>query len=117
MREVKYWDLERTERLEHTTIDDAMVHILDGYEEDPEFITLVGYAQKEIDLNSIYMLESIYEDLDEEYSDYEGDPSVPSPLVIAAFEKFLEVVESEYEVWACEEITRQVVNVADWRRR
>ena len=51
------------------------------------------------------LLESLLEDLDEDYGDPDGftsNPTEPTDSMKAAAKQFVEAVVKEYKVWACE---------------
>jgi hypothetical protein len=114
-RDPKYWGLPEAERLTATTKDEAIEEILDCLGEDPETIEVCGYAPMEME-GLTGTLERILESLDEEYGDPDGNPTEPTETMKEAEAAFLAVIEREYVVWACDEVCRETVNVAEWRK-
>jgi len=114
-REIVIWDEPDREDLRFFSEDEAVEYILDDIDGPlPEKITICGYARMPISTELFHPLENILDDLDEEYGDPGGDPFEPTEKMKEAERTFLEVVQQEYEPWACEEVCRKEVIVADW---
>ena len=122
-RQVKFWGPPEAERLIHDDIDEAIADILDDMHltpisELPETIEVVGYAPIQISVNKMRdPLEDIIERLDEDYGDPDGvrETEITNKMRTAQ-RYFLKVVRDEYQLqcWACEEITRETINVRKW---
>lgn len=114
-RTPKYWDKPNAERFHHTDKDRAIEMILDECEgKFPETIEIVGYAPMRVSVSPNELLHDILSSLDEEFGDPEGDLFEPTAAMIQAAKKLAAVIEAEYAPWACEEVTRETINVAEW---
>jgi hypothetical protein len=116
-RKPDYWGAHEEERLVHEDKDEAIEAILDDCAEMPETIKVCGYARMRPNIIEAYkgdVLERLLESLDEEHADPDGDSTEPTEAMKEAEAAFLAVVDKEYESWACEEITQEIVNVQEW---
>ena len=91
---------------------EAMLDIMDN--PLPEKITICGFARMDVDTTCLNPLEYCLEGLDEEYGDPDGEYSKPTETMKAAEKTFLEIIQKEYKPWACEEVCRKEIIVADW---
>lgn len=118
VRQPVFWGSPDDERLEHSDEDEAIEAILDemGYPHPdwPETITICGFARMEVDLPSLNPLEDCLDRLDEEYGDPDGEPAQPTEAMKEAERVFLETIRKEYTTWACEEVCRKEISVAEW---
>ena len=116
-REIVAWSCDPDgERLDHDSMDEAVASYLDDIEPAnwPETLEVYGYARMEITLPNGSALESLLEYLDEEYSDPDDEAAGPTAKMAEAERAFLDVVQAEYEPWACEKVDTITVNVQDW---
>ena len=112
-KEVKYYSIGEREIPYATDPEEAVREFIDGLlggEEVPEFVEVQGYALMSI-RDSVFdcCLESLLENLDEEY----GDPFSFSNYVLSdkaeeLFKAFKEQIQKEYPVWLCEEVGEAV---------
>lgn len=114
------------ERLSHTDPEEAIVDSLDKWL-DPgpgcdvlavlrEKVgeTIKVYAFRRMPMRGPdprYVLDWIYEDLSEEYSDPDGDDNGPTAEINAAAEALCDLIRKEYDVWPCEVCGSAEVNV------
>lgn len=117
-----------TEDEEHLTtdsIEDAIAEWADGFDGSggplPETVQVYGFARMEVDEHQVrrraeYALEGLLETLDEEYGNWSdgGEDTKPTEGMKAASEAFVRAVLAEYTVYACEQVTSEVVRVADY---
>lgn len=92
------------ERLD-TDIEDTVRRVIeDGCTEFPIEINVFKNMNITEDVNVFAknILENLLEDLDEEYSDPDGDYTVPSEEMKKASLAFAKVMVKEYHVWMCE---------------
>ena len=61
-----------------------------------------AFEPREIILYENYFLESIYENLDDEYGDPDGSYTEPTDKVKAKAKELIEVIKSEYTSYMCE---------------
>ena len=114
-REIVIWDEPDREDLRFFSEDEAIEYILDDIDEPlPEKITICGYARMSISTELFHPLENILDDLEEEYGNPWGDPFEPTEKMKEAERTFLEIVQQEYTPWACEEVCRKEIVVANW---
>ena len=115
-RTIDYWDSEGEERLTHTDIDEALQYILDGIDPLPEKIEICGYAHIVPNIESLatHALNSLLEGLDEDYGDPDGGYTEASIAMKEAAKEFLTAVLDEYDVWACDLVKRETVDVTTW---
>ncbi len=119
-KKIVFWDCHKhQERLYHDNVADAIYAYLDDIRpnELPEKITVYGWVRVEVDEpDAKYVVERILEDIDEEYGDPDGDTPEITPKMLEASKELIKVVMSEYECWACEEVTEEEIIVADWMK-
>jgi len=114
-KEPVLWGSPDEERLVYTDEDVAIEAILDGIDGPlPETITICGFARMEIDTLRLIPLEDCLETLDEEYGDPDGEYSESTEAMKEAERVFLAAIKKEYTPWACEEVCRKEITVADW---
>lgn len=114
-REVRWWGPPEAERLYASDKDEAIESILDDFDEPPETVVVCGYAEMKVNFESYGPLEDVLESLDEEYGDPDGDRAEATEAMIEAEEAFMAVIAKEYKTWACEEVSRETINIAEWR--
>ena len=113
IRKVEYWDVEDQENLTHEEFDVAVESILDGMGALlPAKLSMCGYARMALSIPDI--LDNLLEDLDEEYSSPDGDPTKLTPAMREAADAFEVVIRQAYHVYACDIIERVEVDVAAW---
>lgn len=120
-RPVAYWTCdEYEEALQYEDIDEAVEAWLDqadiDWDDEDATVTVYGFARMEVSWCPEFMLERALEDIDEDHADPNGKGTKPTPAMIAAAEAFARVLESEYESWACEQVTTREVPVLAWVR-
>ena len=119
VRKAKYFGGPDDEQLYHESIDEYIEATLDDmYPGQPEPATLVvvGYVpMKASTWPEDWVLEPLLENLDENYGNPDGDPTEPTEGMKKAARAFIDAVLAEYRVWACEEVTRETINIAEWR--
>lgn len=117
-REPELWSADDGERLSDYTLGDAIGHYLDGIEPGcwPNMLTVTGFARMRARVSARWLLDLILENLDEEYGDPECGYSKPTAAMIAAAGVFAAAIESEYDSWACETVTKVTVRVIAWVR-
>jgi len=109
------WGARDEERLEFYDENECIEAILDGMDNPlPEKITICGFARMDVNTICLNPLEQCLERLDEEYGDPDGEYSGPTEAMKTAERVFLEIVKKEYKPWACEEVCRKEIIVADW---
>ena len=113
IREVKWWGPRGAEYLYATDKDEAIEAIIDGLDAFPEKIEICGYAEMIPDWAHYAPLESMLDNLDEEYGDPDGGYTKPTPDMKKAEEAFMSVIAEEYEP-CCEVITQETIDVAEW---
>jgi len=114
-KEPVLWGSPDEERLEYADEDVAIEAILDGIDGPlPETITICGFARMEVDTLRLNPLEDCLETLDEEYGDPDGEYSESTEAMKEAERVFLAAIKKEYTTWACEEVCRKEITVADW---
>src|SRR5688572_25109891 len=107
------------ERLLHTDPDEAIEEYLDCLGELPESVTVYGFARTEVgeafrERQGRKLLEVLLESLDEIF----GDPNEatlappPEPMNLAA-RTFVDSVLDHYSAWACDEVTKEAINVRE----
>lgn len=91
-----YYGLRTDERLRHHGVDDFVESYLEEREARhwPDTIEVVKWERQKLGDGDFQVPDDLYEALDEEYGDPDGDRSIPSENVRA--------VKDEYFVWACE---------------
>jgi len=109
------WGTGDEERLEFSDENECIESILDGMDNPlPEKIIICGFARMDVDIIRLNPLEHCLEQLDEEHGDPDGEYSEPTEAMKAAEKSFLEIIKKEYKPWACEEVCRKEIIVADW---
>jgi len=112
------WGEEGSEYL-YASLGEAIAQCLEQRHPDiPETLTMVGLRRMKAELRPSDVLESVLEELDDEWADPNGiDPTKPTPAMIEAAEAFCATVLLEYVPWACEECgVKEVVDVREWTR-
>lgn len=118
--EIVYWGGEHDENLCHEDMIDAVVEILDDMEELPDTLDIWGYKRMAIDNQSTAseVVEGILENMDNEYGSYDQDPTRPTPAMLEAAEKLLDVVRKEYVPWVCVAVLIcRIPDVKEWVKR
>lgn len=119
-REPRFWTYDEcTETLGCTSVDEALQEYRDEVEcygdgKLSNEITLYGFAPMKVVIpgNIDTFLDSIYEDLDENYGDPDGsDAKAYPPEVMAAWEALQDAIVAAYEPWMCEVVTQVRVKV------
>lgn len=114
---IDYWDLEDVDTLNYDDKDEAIEAILDECPTDPDTITLCGYRRMKIresnEKIAKRILEDLVERLDEEYGG-EDDTEITEDMMKIA-KKFVDKFMPLYEVWACEVVCRETIDVKKWR--
>jgi len=113
-REVVYWGQRDANQLTYTDKDEAIEEILDGIDKFPSTIEICGYAEMRPNWAHYAPLESMLDNLDEEYGDIDGGYTEPTPDMKKAEEAFMSVIAEEYKPGACEVITQETIDVAEW---
>jgi len=118
-RKIVLWGKADDERLTHTEMDDAIESMLDGMDDDidlPETIEVCGFAHTEpnIKKEAAGILERFIEGLDENYGDPDGSYTETTDRMKESAEEFVTAVLEEYQVWACDIVKRETVNVQEW---
>lgn len=125
--EPEFWDadcydcIRDTESLIHTDPDEAVEAYLDERCDAPlpATVKVTAFKRRKLgprDANPEWILESLLEQLDDEY----GNPDEgtdPTPAMKAAAEAFAEAIRREYVVWTCEAVATATVDVKAWERR
>ena len=114
---IDYWDLEDIEQLNYDDKDEAIEAILDEYPTDPDTITLCGYRRMKIthpDYIADDVLERLIDRLDEEYGRPDEASEITKKMKKAA-EKFVSKIILLYEVYNCEVVCRETIDVKKWR--
>jgi len=110
-----FWGSPDDERLVHTDEYGAIEAILEDMADPlPEKITICGFAKMVVNVLVLNPLEDCLEKLDEEYGDPEGEYSEPTEAMREAEHTFLRAIRKEYQPWACAEVCRKEITVADW---
>ena len=118
MSESRWWGLPDSERLVHSTPDEAIEEILDQAScplADYGEVVVVGYANVEPVWKAASILEDFLDRLDEEYGDPDGDITEPTEAMKQAADAFVRAVLAEYQTWVCEPTGEQVrVDALKW---
>jgi hypothetical protein len=121
IKRATFWGEEGQERLDDTEIDDCIEYIVDGLfglgDDDPLNTTIEVFAFERMNVGVdpvTQILEPLLESLDEEYCDPNDVYTMPTDEMKSAAAKLAEVVEREYEAWACAEIGTVEVDVMAW---
>jgi hypothetical protein len=113
-----YYGINDLERLEHTTVDDAVCYYLDDIarEDWPETLLVEGYRREPFEFNADYILDNALEQACE-LMDPDGDGSserFTDAMQVAARE-FAAVLTREFVPWACSKNgDDHIVNVLVW---
>lgn len=117
------YDCEDSEELTCDWPDEAIERYLDDCppEQWPEVLHVVAWDRMEISASSRvrfadYVLEHLFETLDEEYAG--EDPPEPTEAMRVAARAFVDAVVSGYPVWRCERVPAddEHIPVAAWVR-
>ena len=113
-----YWSTDDDcETLSETDKDQAILDGLNYINEDPEKITIYGWARKPVDVSSGWLqntlLERLLEELDVEYGD---DATTPTDSMKAAALKFVDDVVAEYVPYWCDVVCEEEIDVKEWRK-
>jgi hypothetical protein len=116
-----FWGEPESESLNAEDRDDAIEQILDEMDcpasELPEKVIIAGFSRMEVtNISFLLPLEIILERLDEEYGDPDRELTEPTDAMREAEGAFLDVIKREYKPWACKEVCREEIIVADWIR-
>lgn len=111
---IDFWDVEDTEQVSYTTKDEAIEAILDEDMDIDGVIEICGFKRREIDTEDYceYFCEYILDKLDDEYGGEEGTEITKEMIEIT--KEYLEKIKSVYDVWQCEIVYRDKINVKDW---
>lgn len=124
-----YWDVRvDAERLYAETMNEAINRWLDdqhldadGMEElthivaNSDEITVYGFAKRELNINTESILDVIYEDLNIEYGDMEGDfLNDPTDKVKVAMGALAAQIKEDWHMWQCECVAEKKVVLVEW---
>lgn len=116
-QEITYWACDEPEELVHEEKDDAIEDFLDNIDMKPlpATIEVMGYKRATAVVGRLndYALEGLLEALDERYNCSENYPEATEGMKEAAT-KFVETVLKDYEVFNCDEVIRETIDVAAW---
>ena len=116
--DIIFWGSPGDVSLSNIDFDDAVEKQLGQYgpgEPLPDIVEVAGFVRMRPSVDAERdILEGLLEHLDEEYGDPNGGYTEPTTKMKEAAEALAKVVEQEYEPWACEEVIRVNVNVAQW---
>lgn len=117
-RTVKYWDLEGADCLIYEDKDEAIEGILCSSGDMSGELEICGYAPEEVDwaYYEQYILGHLLERLDEEYGNPKRGGTCTEEMELAT-KQFIEEIKEHYEVWACEEVIRETIDIAEWVRK
>jgi hypothetical protein len=105
------------ERLTFQSEDEAIGNELDEYADRsnfPEILTVYRWERKRPPLEAYEIdLEDYLQRLDEEFGDPEA-ATVPCDSMVQASREFALRMRALYEVWACECVGSETVDVAEW---
>ena len=124
-RKVVFWEVGETETLVHKTIYDAIEAWIEQKvdpEKDPtkpelfpRKIEVVGFAKTIHPNLRDKVIDWVLDEYDEELGDPDFDnPSKRTEPMVAAANRFMDVMEQEYEPWQCEEIERRTINLIEY---
>ncbi len=108
------------ETLVHADPDDAIRDCIDMIPRDEWRdagpLAVYGYARMvpTITAAPADLVESVYENLDEEFGDPEGNFTVVPSEVVSAAALVLALIKETYEPWACEVVETTHVDVLAW---
>lgn len=118
-REIIYWSCnQHQEKLSCVSKNEAIEYYLDDIEEgkEPDTVKVYGFARQEIADNEdgIGVLEDFLVFLDENYGDPDGDCTEMTDKMKKAAKVFVDTVISEYEVWTCDCVYEEEVDLKKW---
>ena len=107
MTDTQYYGYDGQERLD-TDPEDVIIYLLEGEEDYQDFPIKVYVfkpmnASKDIKRLSENLLRDLLENIDEDYSDPDGDYTKPTDAMLKAVDVFAKVVKDEYTPWMCEQ--------------
>jgi hypothetical protein len=79
----------------------------------PLTVKVYGWRRKETDIRDFHVLDSLMDDLDEEYGGGD-DPVEVTPAMEEAEKAFMAVMKKEYVPWQCERVHEETINVLEW---
>lgn len=111
--DVVFFDVDDgAEELIHEELEEAVEYALNNEHPGPYSETMEVYGWKRQTVGGFISPERILEEqlewFDEEFGGPDGG-SEPTPAMVAAAEKFAEVLRAEYVPWACEVVCRIMV--------
>jgi len=124
-RKVVFWEVGETETLVHKTIYDAIkAWIEQKYDPEqdptkpemfPRQIEVVGFARMTCPDLRDKVIDWVLDEYDEELGDpdFDGSSKLTDPMVAAA-NRFMDVMEQEYEPFQCEEIERRTIDLSEY---
>ena len=117
-REIVYWDSEGEEYLTHQDQDEAIESILENSDQADGNLMICGYARMrkpDPEKWAHELLDHAIEYLDCNYDLGSPDDATESTKEqMAAALSFAKAILKDYEPWACEIITKQIINVEEW---
>lgn len=118
-KEIIYWSCNQfQEKLSCISKDEAIEYYLDDIEEgkEPETVKVYGFARQEVSDNEdgIGILEDFLANLDENYGDPDGDCTEMTDSMKKAAKVFVDTVISEYEIWTCDCVYEEEVDLKKW---
>ncbi|MEJ2293500.1 MAG: hypothetical protein P8Y23_01885 [Candidatus Lokiarchaeota archaeon] len=116
-REIVGWSCnENEERIVCSDKDEAIRYYFEAFEcgEKPDKIKVYGFARSEIHDDGTGVLEDFLIWLDEGFGDPDSGWTEPSDKMKKAAKEFVDVVISEYEVWACDCVYEEEVDLKKW---
>jgi hypothetical protein len=119
-REIVGWSCnENEERIVCSDKDEAIRYYLEAFEcgEKPDKIKVYGFARSEIHDDGTGVLEDFLIWLDEDFGDPDSGWTEPSDKMKKAAKEFVDIVISEYEVWACDCVYEEEVDVKEWLKK
>ena len=114
-REIVFWDCdEHREELTWTDRDEAIEYGIDDAAEDsPETIMVYGFARMTPSLDANDVREWLANGPFDELLDPDGDDWWTDDMQRAA-EEFCARIRGAFKPWACEQVTKETVNVREW---
>ena len=115
-REAEFWSaMEDDDSLCETDIDQVVQDVLDynGRSEISSEIEVYGFAKKELHLRDGDTLAPLIEMIDDVYGNPNEETFITQKMKDAE-RVFHEVIESEYEVWACDLVEKRTINIDQW---
>jgi len=109
------------ETLRHTTLDDAVCEFLESTDLRPETLTVyrfkrVTVPEAEFTHAAEWALESLIENLDEEYGSPEDGGTKITDDMREAANLFGCCIAKLYVPWTCEQDGEETVDLAEWER-